>query len=85
MIQKPDAFKREYLSREKLLPDLVFGAFAYDAVWVLGVVLNKTDEQLRIRNNETLSDFNYSRKDIADLIKEQLDKINITGVSVIIP
>ena len=54
---------------------------AYDAIWALSLALNKTIQKLEARG-ETLEDYNYENKGIAELILGEFGALNFDGLSV---
>ncbi|GFN98779.1 gamma-aminobutyric acid type b receptor subunit 2, partial [Plakobranchus ocellatus] len=57
--------------------------YAYDAAWALALTLNRTQMKLSqgILGATRLEDFDYSRKDMFDLILASLEEITFEGVS----
>ena len=54
---------------------------AYDAIWALSLALNKTITKLEARG-ETLEDYNYENKNIAELILNEFGDLDFDGLSV---
>ncbi|EDV25867.1 uncharacterized protein TRIADDRAFT_55385 [Trichoplax adhaerens] len=54
--------------------------YTYDAVWILAMALNKTDAELKKRN-QSLLDFNYSDKAIMAILNESLTNTSFNGVT----
>ncbi|XP_059142328.1 gamma-aminobutyric acid type B receptor subunit 2-like [Physella acuta] len=58
--------------------------YGYDAVWALALALNRTQEKLTsgvLNQTVSLSDFNYTRSDLFDLMIQSLQEITFEGVS----
>lgn len=53
---------------------------AYDAIWSVAFALNKSIEKLS-QMGMSLDDFDYEKKDISDVIKSELQKVQFLGVS----
>lgn len=53
---------------------------AYDAIWAIAMALNKTIERLA-KMGMSLDEFNYENKEITEIIKSELQKVNFLGVS----
>ena len=56
--------------------------YEFDAAWALLLGLHDTVEQLQLRN-QTLSDFTYDRKDIADSLYSNIVEQQFFGVTVV--
>lgn len=57
----------------------LYGAFAFDAVMSIAVVLNKS---LKLLNGTRLEDFTYERADMAALFKNVLETTVFDGLTV---
>ena len=53
---------------------------AYDAIWAIAFALNKSIERLS-KMGMTLDDFDYEKKEITEIIKNELQKVQFLGVS----
>ena len=58
-----------------------FATFAYDGIMVLALTLNKTEEILATMN-ASLREFDYSRYDIVDIMKDMITKTYVEGFTV---
>lgn len=54
---------------------------AYDAIWAVALALNRTITRLEAVS-QSLDDYNYNNKDIADIILNEIADVNFVGMSV---
>ena len=54
---------------------------AYDAIWAVALALNKTIARLQAVS-QSLDDYNYNNKEIADIILEEIADLKFMGMSV---
>lgn len=58
-----------------------FAGQTYDAVWAMALALAETEVLLN-RQNESMAQYTHTRKDLAQLLLEQLKNLRFIGVSV---
>ncbi len=84
--QTPNGFWEEFVKTLDALnyppSDAIRQAvYAYDAVWAAGFALDTVAEELEL-HNMTITDFNYSRSDINEMILKVARGLDFRGVSV---
>ena len=78
-----DLLRKNYSGVEHgIMPEGYLEApLAYDAIWAVAFALNKTI--LRLKSvGQTLDDYNYNNKEIADIILSEIADVNFVGMSV---
>lgn len=58
-------------------------SYSFDAIWAVGLMLNKTANALSLRNTSTkLEDFSYTDPVLSQLFLEEFAKVKFFGASV---
>ena len=72
-LQRPENLEYKYEA---------YGAPAYDAIWVIGLMLHKAALELEGNSSKQLEDFTYNDSEMKDLFFRLLGDTEFEGVSV---
>ncbi|XP_006816506.2 gamma-aminobutyric acid type B receptor subunit 2-like [Saccoglossus kowalevskii] len=68
--------------RDRVLVDFTWDPFAYDMVWIIALALHATEDRLTASSStKRLTHFTYNNKEIADIIYEEIKKVNFYGMT----
>ena len=79
--QSPFNFNQQFLNLPNVTATNTLRAYMYDAVWTMAHALDKT-EKILLPQNKSLSQFNYNRSDIRNIIVNQIANTSIFGITV---